>query len=50
MMARFRIPALVRAFRSGAQRRDDVHFHRGPQGRPDACFDTACRRPRLDVD
>src|SRR3954447_7005551 len=29
---------------------EDVHFHRGPQGRPNPCFDARCRAPRLAVD
>ena len=29
---------------------EDVHFHSdGLHGEPGACYDTACRRPRLDV-
>jgi len=24
---------------------DDVHFHRGPHGRPDPCFDRRCAMP-----
>jgi hypothetical protein len=49
-MARLRIPALVRALKTGARRRDDVHFHNGPQGGPAVCFDAGCGRPHLDVD
>jgi len=28
----------------------DVHFHRGPSGRPAVCDDPRCEMPRLRVD
>jgi hypothetical protein len=26
---------------------DSVHFHQGPQGQPNPCYDEACPMPRL---
>jgi MFS transporter, DHA1 family, inner membrane transport protein len=43
--------ALTTAARPARRRdQDDVHFHRGPQGRPAPCFDARCGAPRLAVD
>jgi MFS transporter, DHA1 family, inner membrane transport protein len=45
-------PALSTRLSRPPRRRDaeDVHFHRGPQGRPNPCFDPRCRAPRLAVE
>jgi len=48
-MARFRLRALRRALTPNTHTTDHVHFHTGPAGQPAACFDDACRMPRLDV-
>jgi hypothetical protein len=48
-MTRLRLRALRRAFGTRHAATPPVHFHSGPQGKPAACFDEACRNPRLDV-
>jgi hypothetical protein len=47
-MARLRLRALRHAL-THTHTTQPVHFHNGPQGQPAVCFDSACRRPRLDV-
>jgi hypothetical protein len=29
---------------------ETVHFHRGPQGQPSPCYDSACPMPHLTVE
>jgi hypothetical protein len=48
-MARIRLRALRRALTSHVHQTHSVHFHNGPQGQPEVCFDHGCSRPRLDV-
>jgi hypothetical protein len=47
-MARFTLRSLRRALTQRTHD-DPAHFHNGPQGRPEVCFDRSCGRPRLDV-
>jgi hypothetical protein len=39
---------LARIFRAPAT--ETVHFHRGPQGQPNPCYDDACPMPRLSAE
>jgi hypothetical protein len=39
---------LTRIFR--APEAETVHFHRGPQGQANPCYDEACPMPRLSVE
>jgi hypothetical protein len=48
-MARLRLRALRRALTPNTTTTHPVHFHNGPQGQPEVCFNHSCRRPRLDV-
>lgn len=48
-MARFHLRALRRALTTHTRTNDSVHFHNGPQGQPEACFDSSCSRPQLEV-
>ena len=48
-MARFRLRSLRRALMPHSTHNDSVHFHSGPQGKPEVCFEHACSRPQLDV-
>ena len=48
-MARFALRSLRRALTSHTHDEHPVHFHNGPQGTPEVCFERSCNRPQLDV-
>jgi hypothetical protein len=48
-MARFTLRSLRRALTPDTHGEHPVHFHNGPQGRPEVCFEHSCSRPQLDV-
>jgi hypothetical protein len=48
-MARLTLRSLRRALTPRMYDEHPVHFHNGPQGRPEVCHQHACNRPRLEV-
>jgi hypothetical protein len=44
-----KLSKLRRLFRAPATE-TTVHFHRGPQGQPSPCYDSACPMPHLTVE
>jgi hypothetical protein len=48
-MARFTLRSLRRALTPHTHNDHPAHFHNGPQGQPEVCFDRSCGRPRLEV-
>ena len=47
-MARFTLRSLRRALTQSTHSKTPVHFHNGPHGQPEVCFDHSCSRPRLN--
>jgi hypothetical protein len=49
MMAQFVLRSLRRALVPSSINNESFHFHTGPQGQPEVCFEGSCSRPQLDV-
>ncbi len=47
-MARFTLRSLRRAL-TPRTHAHPVHFHNGPQGTPEVCFEHSCSRPQLEA-
>ena len=49
-MAQFVLRSLRRALMpNNTTDNGSFHFHSGPQGAPEVCFEGSCSRPQLDV-
>jgi hypothetical protein len=48
-MARSVLRSLRRALTPRTHDNQSVHFHNGPHGQPEVCFDNSCSRPRLNA-
>jgi hypothetical protein len=48
-MARSVLRSLRRALTPRTHDNQSVHFHNGPHGQPEVCFDHSCSRPRLNA-
>jgi hypothetical protein len=49
MMAQFVLRSLRRALVPNSITNESFHFHSGPQGQPEVCFEGSCNRPQLEV-
>ena len=48
-MAQFVLRSLRRALKPSSTHNEPFHFHSGPHGQPEVCFEGSCDRPQLDV-